>query len=199
MSSRRRDFLSQLLAAGAFPGLFARPGAFALLLDPQTAQQVNPDFDAQSYNFWSGFTAKSGRSAVLGTGQTRGAGSDHTQPVFLHHGPDGFRNAALLDQSKLVEEGDVVISMNTSAIKVGDDDQKTFDRVQNAQLRVDVAQKTAIIPLIEAMAYTVVGAMSSAKASATPAKSASTSKSSSSAARWRDTRSEKVSAASVEF
>ena len=60
MSSRRRDFLKQLFAAGALPGLFARPGAFAVLLDPQTAQQVNPDFDAQSYNFWSGFTAKNG-------------------------------------------------------------------------------------------------------------------------------------------
>ena len=56
-----------------------------------------------------------------------------------------------------------MVSMNTSAVKVGEDDQKTFDRLQNAQLRVDVAQKTAIIPLIEAMAYTVVGAMSSAK------------------------------------
>jgi hypothetical protein len=57
---------------------------------------------------------------------------------------------------------------------VGDDDQKTFDRLQNAQLRVDVAQKTGIIPLIEAMGYTVVGAMQSVrKTPATKTKAAS--------------------------
>lgn len=183
MSSQRRNFFKQLFAVTALPGLFARPEAFALLLDPETAQQVNPDFDVHSYNFWSGFTAKNGRSAVVGAGQTRGARGDQTQPVFLHHGTDGFRNAAQLDQAKLVEEGDVVVSVNTSAIKVGEEDQKTFDKLQNAQLRVDVAQKTAIIPLIEAMAHTVVGAMSSLKGSAPAAKSSSTSSASSSNAK----------------
>jgi len=179
MSAQRRDFLKQLLATGALPGLFA-PGAFGALLDPQTAQEVNPDFDAQSYAFWSGFTARNGQSAIVGAGQTRGAKADYTQPVFLHHGDDGFKNAAQLDQEKLVAEGDVLVSVNTSVVKVGDDDQKTFERLQNAQLRVDVAQKTGIIPLIEAMAYTVVGAMQSAKkAPAAKKSSASTAKKSS--------------------
>lgn len=170
MSGQRRDFLKQFIAAGALPGLFARPGAFGALLDPQTAQKSNPDFDAQSYDFWSGFTAKNGKSAILGAGQTRGAKPDHTQPVFLHHGNDGFKNAALLDQGKLAAKGDVLVSVNTSVVKVGDDDQKTFERLQNAQLRVDIAQKTGIIPLIEAMGYMVVGAMSSVKAKAPAAK-----------------------------
>ncbi len=178
MADQRRDFFKQFFAAGALPMLFAAPGAFAAMLDPQAAQQANPDFDAQSYNFWSGFTAKSGRSAVIGTGQTRGARADQTQPVFLHHGPDGFRNAALLDQTKLIEEGDVMVSVNTSAVKIGEDDQQTFERVQNAQLRVDLAQKTAIIPVIEAMSYTIVGAMRP-KAKSASASKASASKSSS--------------------
>jgi len=163
MTSQRRDFVKQLLAAGALPGLFARPEALGVLLDAATAQEANPDFDAESYNFWSGFTDKSGRPATLGGVLTRGAGGDHTQPVFLHHGQDGFKNAAQLDAGKLLDQGDVIVSVNTSVVKVGDDDQKTFDRLQNAQLRVDVAQKTGIIPLIEAMGYTVVGAMQSTK------------------------------------
>jgi len=83
MSGQRRDFLKQLIAAGALPGLFAQPGVFGALLDPQTAQQVNPDFDPQAYNFWSGFAAKTGQSAIVGTGQTRGAGIEHSQPVFF--------------------------------------------------------------------------------------------------------------------
>ncbi len=187
MPGQRRNFLKQLFAAGALPGLFARPEALALLLDPQTAKQANPDFDSKSYDFWSGFTQKNGRSAIVtGTGPSRSGGNDAAQPVFLHHGPDGFKNASLLDHTKLVEEGDVVISMNTSAVKIGEDDQRTFDRVQNAQIRVDVAQKTAIIPIIEAMAYTVIGAMHSPIIGSSAGKSGSSSsgaKSTSSAAK----------------
>jgi hypothetical protein len=123
----------------------------------------------------------------VGTGQTRGANAEHSQPVFLHHGEEGFRNAGMLDQGKLVEEGDVLVSVNTSVVKVGDDDQKTFERLQNAQLRVDVAQKTAIIPLIEAMAYTVVGAMRSVQGTAQASKSTTPSKSSSSSAAKKTT------------
>jgi hypothetical protein len=177
MSAQRRDFLKELFAAGALPGLIARPGAFGSLLDPQAVQQVNPDFDPEAYNFWSGFTANNGRPVIVGAGQTRGAKTVPTEPVFLHHGQDGFKNAAMLDQGKLIDEGDVLVSVNTSVVKVGDDDQKTFEKLQNAQLRVDVAQKTGIIPQIEAMAYTVVGAMRSVQSAAkpkAPAKSGST-------------------------
>jgi hypothetical protein len=182
MPGQRRDFLKQLFAAGAVPSLFSKPAAFALLLDPQAVKEANPDYDAASHDFWSSFTEKTGRSVVAGVGQTRSAG-DPTQPVFLHHGPDGFKNASLLDQAKLVEEGDVVVSVNTSTVKVGSDDLKTFDRLQNAQLRVDVAQKTAIVPIIEAMAYTVIGAMHSpilgGKTAASSGKSSSSAKSAS--------------------
>jgi hypothetical protein len=177
MSAQRRDFLKELFAAGALPGLIARPGAFGALFDPQAVQQANPDFDLEAYNFWSGFTASNGQPAIVGHGQTRGAKTSPTQPVFLHHAGDGFKNAATLDQSKLIEKGDVMVSVNTSVVKVGDDDQKTFEKLQNAQLRVDVAQKTGIIPQIEAMAYTVVGAMRSVQSASkpkAPAKSGST-------------------------
>ena len=163
MSAQRRDFLKQLFAAGALPGLLVRPGGLGALLDLQAMQEANPDFDVKSYDFWSGFASQTGKSAVLGAGQMRGAKTDYTQPVFLHHGVNGFTNAALLDSAKMVEEGDVIVSVNTSVVKVGDSDQKTFDKLQNAQLRVDVAQKKGIIPQIEAMGYMVVGAMQSAK------------------------------------
>jgi len=184
MSAQRRDFLKELFAAGAMPALFARPGAFGALLDPQAAQRINPDFDPEAYSFWSGFAANNGKPAITGNGQTRGAKTVPTQPVFLHHGNEGFKNAATLDQGKLIEKGDVVVSVNTSVVKVGDDDQKTFEKLQNAQLRVDVAQKIGIIPQIEAMAYTVVGAMrsvqSATKPKATTKSGSSASKSSSS-------------------
>jgi hypothetical protein len=56
----------------------------------------------------------------------------------------------------LVPAGDVVVGVNTSMVKVADQDHKTFERLQNAQIRVDVVQKGGVIPILEAMAYTAV-------------------------------------------
>lgn len=165
MSSRRRDFLKELLAAGALPGLIASPGvggAMGSLFNQDTAKTINPDFDAKAYSFWSGFSSSDAEPIVGANGQTRGGHSpDPAQPVFMHYGPEGFRNAAELDITKLVSAGDVMVSVNTSTVKVAEEDQRTFQRLQNAQIRVDVAQKTGIIPILEAMSYTVVAGMRS--------------------------------------
>lgn len=165
MSSPRRDFLKELLAAGTLPGLIASPGvgrAMGALLDQDNAKNINPDLDANAYSFWSDFLSSDAEPIVGANGQRRGGGSpraDDVQPVFLHYGPEGFKNAAELDSSKLVSAGDVMVGVNTSAVKLAEEDQRTLQRLQNAQIRVDVAQKTAIIPILEAMAYTVVGGM----------------------------------------
>jgi hypothetical protein len=167
MSSSRRDFVKELLAAGTLPGLIVSPGvgrAMAALLNEDDAQNINQDLDAKAYRFWSDFLSSDAEPVVGANGPRRGKRPDDAQPVFLHYGPEGFKNAAELDVSKLVSEGDVMVSVNTSTVKVAEEDQKTFQRLQNAQIRVDVAQKTAIIPILEAMAYTVVGGMRSAQA-----------------------------------
>jgi hypothetical protein len=179
MSDLRRDFLQRVLAAGTLQGLITSPGlgrAAGALLDEDGAQDVNPDLDARAYTFWSDFFSTDAEPIVGATGQRRGGGSpapDDAQPVFLHYGPEGFKNAAELDVSKLVSAGDVMVSVNTSTVKVAEEDQRTFERLQNAQIRVDVAQKTGIIPILEAMAYTVVGGMRSIQAG-TPSTSKST-------------------------
>jgi hypothetical protein len=170
MAIPRRDFIRGLLGAGALPGLIAVPGTAAvrdLAFDPEQALEINPDFDARAYEFWWKFLTTDGEPAIAreapGRG-TRAQGPGDAQPVFLHYGPDGFQNAAELSPGKMVEQGDVVVSVNTSTVKVGTSDQRTFERVQNAQLRVDLAQKRGIIPWVEAMAYTVVAAMRTVEA-----------------------------------
>jgi hypothetical protein len=171
MISPRRDLFKQLFAVGALPGLIASLGAtkaFGSAFDLQTASEINPEIDPKAYDFWSGFLAASARPSMTGRktrggGQTPAAGPDDVLPVFLHHGTEGFKNAIELSPDNLVEDGDVMVSVNTSTVKVGNADQKTFERLQNAQIRVDLAQKTAVIPVIEAMAYTLVGAMRSVK------------------------------------
>ena len=176
MRNLRRDFLEKLLAAGALPGLAASPGmgrAMGALLDQDRAQDVNPDLDAKAYRFWSDFLSSDAQPVVGEKAPRRGPRVDDLQPVFWHYGPEGFKNAAELDVGKLVSAGDVTVSVNTSAVKVAEEDRKTFQRLQNAQIRVDVAQRKAVIPILEAMAYTVVGAMRSVQA-AIPSTSKST-------------------------
>jgi hypothetical protein len=182
MFNLRRDFLQQLLAAGTLQGLIASPGfgrATGALLDQDSAKDINPDFDAQAYSFWSDFFSSDAEPIVGANGQRRGGGSvrpDDVQPVFLHYGPEGFKNAAELDVSKLVSAGDVMVSVNTSTVKVAEEDQKIFQQLQNAQIRVDVAQKTGIIPILEAMAYTVVGGMRSVQGTIPSASKSTTAK-----------------------
>lgn len=157
--SSRRHFLKDLAVLGVFPGVatpaFAK--AFPAFLDKDMAQEINPDFDAESYDFWSGFLSKVSYPVVLQRG-VRGPAGD-LQPVFYHYGPQGFKNAAELEPSELMSEGDVSVGLNTSTIKIARQDQQTFEHLQNAQVRVDVAQRNAILPMLEAMAYTVVSGM----------------------------------------
>ncbi|MFZ0819581.1 MAG: hypothetical protein WAM91_05895 [Candidatus Acidiferrales bacterium] len=174
MSKFRREFFRDVLALGVLQGLAVSPAAargVAALFDQSTAQNVNPDFDSKAYDFWSGFLASSAEPVTQSAGQTRGrhggAESD-VQPVFLQYDNEGFKNAAEIDTTNLIPQGDVAVSLNTSTIKISAEDQSIFDRLQNAQLRVDVAQKTSIIPVIEALAYTVVSGMMSLRQEVNP-------------------------------
>jgi hypothetical protein len=166
MSKTRRAFFGDLLAIGAAQGLIASPAAarvMSVLADPSSAQEVNPDYDPKAHEFWSGFLSSDAEPILR---PTRGRGGEsNVQPVFWHfNDKDGFKNAAALDTRKLISQGDVIVSVNTSAIKIAPQDQSTFDRLQNAQIRVDVAQKTALIPsVIEPLAYTFVSGMMSSK------------------------------------
>jgi hypothetical protein len=171
MSKTRRDFFRDLLAIGAVQGFVASPAAarvLTVLADPSSAQEVNPDFDSKAYDFWSGFLSSDAEPIVR---PTRGRGGEsNVQPVFWHfNDKDGFKNAAALDTNKLISQGDVIVSVNTSAIKIAPQDQGTFDRLQNAQIRVDVAQKNAILPsVIEPLAYTFISGMASSKTTQKP-------------------------------
>jgi hypothetical protein len=174
MPNRRRQFFKDMLAMGALQALAGSPAAarsMSALLDQSNAHDINPDFDAKAFKFWSGFLAFNSDPIVHSAGQTRGKGvspGSDLQPVFMHYDSDGFKNAAELDTSKLITDGDVAVSLNTSTIKIAPEDQKTFDRLQNAQIRVDVVQRTAIVPVIEAMAYTVVSGMMSLRQQLNP-------------------------------
>ena len=103
----RRDFLQQLLAVGAIQSLAAPSGigrAMDGLLDQDTVKDLNPDVDEKAFLFWSDLLSSDAKPVLGANGQTRGGGStgsEDVQPVFLHYGPEGFKNAAELDITKL--------------------------------------------------------------------------------------------------
>jgi hypothetical protein len=181
MAHPRRKFLESLLAIGAAQGLTSSPAAAATLcelLDQNLSQNPDPDFDPESHKFWSGFTKNIGTPVIFPKQRGRQTGSpfasDDHRPVFLHFGEEGFRNAVELGKDGLVPEGDVRVSLNTSVLKIAEQDQETFDHVQNAQVRVDVHQATPILPVLEAMGWTMVSGMLSVRSgSASRQKSAS--------------------------
>ncbi|HLW99805.1 MAG TPA: hypothetical protein VKR82_14245 [Candidatus Acidoferrales bacterium] len=174
MLQPRREFLINAVSSLAFPTAMASPAAASAirtLLAGQVATGMDAEIDAKASKFWAEFLSHDGQPALSAGAQTRGGGnSSDAQPVFLHYGPDGFKNAAELDVAKLVPQGDVLVGINTSTVKVATEDLKTFQRLQNAQIRVDVAQKTPILPILEAMAYTVVGGMKAIQNAAANAK-----------------------------
>jgi hypothetical protein len=153
-----------MLAVGTVPGFVASPAAtraLAALSDPSAAQELNPDFDQKAYDFWSGFLSSDADPILF---RTRGGSPDSSlQPVFWHFDDqEGFRYAAALETDRLIPQGDVVVSLNTSAVKIAPQDQSAFDRLENAQIRVDFCQKKSILPaVLEPLAYTFVSGMTS--------------------------------------
>jgi len=194
MSNPRREFIKDLLTMSALSGLIGSTGAtraFGATLDRAIAEQAPSALDLGATDFWPNFIDAEGTPSTK-TPRKRGSVAiaqmstgNNTAPVFMHYGKDGFQNTALLDTqalvNKLVKEGDVTVSVNTSAVKIGAQDQKTFARLQNAQIRVDVRQATSILPsFVEAMAYTLVAGMHSSPkgAAVTNSKSKATAKAS---------------------
>ena len=164
MSNPRRDFVKALLSSGVVAGMSTRSESLTLgaLHDENAAQAINPDFDPDAFNYWRDFLKSEALPIVHATSQTRGGGlptDNELQPVFTFYGPDGFTNAAELDASKHIPEGDVMISVNTSIIKIAPHDMAVFDKLQNAQIRIDVTQKTSMLPMLEALAYTMISGM----------------------------------------
>jgi hypothetical protein len=160
MSTRRRDLLKSLATMGAL-GPLAASSPFSAMA-AQAVADANPDIDPASQAFWSGFTSRVADPIIQSSGTHRGkppAPGSELQPIFLHFGPEGFKNAAEIDSSGLIADGDVKVGINTSIIKVSPADAETFQKVQNAQIRVDVGQKNAMLPVLEAMAYTAVSGM----------------------------------------
>jgi hypothetical protein len=149
----RREFLSGLIAAGTVPALAPALSAAMEMID-QGGAAARPDQDAME--FWNNFLDKQTTPASrVPVGRPRG-GVVGREPFFFHDGKSGLLPAVDISESDLVDAGDVNVSLNLAAFKPANADRATFERLQTAQLRIDVMQSISIVDVLDTLAWTAI-------------------------------------------
>jgi hypothetical protein len=155
MMPARRDFMKDVLTAGLLlPGLSPAVAAAAEALQQSGAAAAFPDVDQAAYEFWTDFLTKRGVPGARGS-----ATGVEREVFFFHDGSQGLHAAMDLRPADLVPTGDVTVSLNVVAFKPSDADRNNFERIQNAQLRLDLAQDKPILELVDTMVWTAIAAL----------------------------------------
>jgi uncharacterized membrane protein YgcG len=182
MASSRRDFFRDLLFTGSLGGLLsARPAIAERLIDAlKESEDIPPPGEHDSKNFWSNFVAQAEApaSGVHSRGlfgshkESTGAADLNRQIDWLQYDPNqGLRYASAVDASELLEyppETDVTASVNVGGFRMANEDQQNFEKLQSAQLRIDVLQRKSLLNLLDPMAWTCLAALYPDKAGQLP-------------------------------
>jgi hypothetical protein len=169
MSANRRTFLQQALLGGglaAFLGPAAERNGFAeRLLDAaekidNAGQQAPPPGPHDSKNFWDSFGVVADAADQPHTrGLTKKPSPDAKAAApdrlvdYYHYSVDpktkasALRLATTIDPSELMDHpGDITASVAVNGFHMAGEDRETFDRLQSAQLRIDVVQTQSMMP-----------------------------------------------------
>jgi hypothetical protein len=161
----RREILKGLAALGAGPAIAAGiPGDPALLdLLADQAQSAAGAADEDTRQFWDNFVGSTSRPAARiptgPPGTERGEAASDREAFFFHYSRVGFQPAMDIPPGQLLWDGDVTVRYSVAAFKPADRDRSTFERLQNAQLRLDVIQSRPLLPILEALAWTAVAVL----------------------------------------
>jgi hypothetical protein len=173
MASSRRDFFKDLLFTGSLGGLLsARPGIAEKLISAlSNNDDVPPTGEHNSKDFWSNFVtqAETPSNGVHSRGlfgshkETTGAADLNRQIDWLQYDPNqGLRYASAVDASELLEypdDTDITASVNVGGFRMANEDQQNFEKLQSAQLRIDVLQRKSLLNLLDPMAWTCLAAL----------------------------------------
>lgn len=168
MDSARRQFVEGLLSLGAVPAL-----APALGMLPEMAQRgAAPDAlapDPDTVAFWNGFLQSTSiPAAQVPTGRTRTPAEDKETFFFHAFDKETIRPALDLSPADLVPEGDVSVSVSLAGFKPSKKDTASFERLQSANLRIDMLQRFPLVDLLDTMAWTAVAMLTPTKAKKLP-------------------------------
>jgi uncharacterized membrane protein YgcG len=177
----RRNFFKDVLFTGSLASfLNARPGVAEALIGALNDDDVPPTGEHDSKNFWSNFVAQAqapstgvhSRGLFSSHKETTGAADVNRQIDWLHYDPDkGLRYASAIDASELPEypgETDMTASVNVGGFRMAGEDQAKFEKLQSAQLRIDVLQRKSLLNLLDPMAWTCLAALYPNKAGQLP-------------------------------
>ncbi len=172
MAPARRDFIKDLLASGAFSGLLAAPGAAqaaakAFMQSAGGEGNSQDEFDPRARDFWTAFadatdTSAQSRNGVHARGKPASGGTDlGRSPVFLQFNKSkGFRAVSDIKAEELLQHnGDVTVGLNVTGFKASEPDKKLFERLQSAQLRLDMMQNKPFLSTLDPMAWTAIAAL----------------------------------------
>jgi uncharacterized membrane protein YgcG len=181
MNASRRTFFKDLLFTGSLGGLLsARPGLAETLIRSLQDDDAPPAGEHNSKDFWSNFVAQAeapstgvhSRSLFGSHKEATGAADVNRQIDWLHYDPDkGLRYASAVDASELMEypgDTDVTASMDVGGFRMAGEDQAKFEKLQSAQLRIDVLQRKSLLNLLDPMAWTCLAALYPDKAGQLP-------------------------------
>lgn len=182
MNASRRNFFKDLLFTGSLSGFFAaRPStAEALLHALQAGDDAPPPGEHDSKNFWSNFVTAGEQSStgvhsrgLFGSHKdSTGAADVNRQLDWIQYDPQkGLRYASAIDPSELMEypaDTDITASVNVGGFRMAGEDQDKFEKLQSAQLRIDVLQQKSLLNLLDPMAWTCLAALYPDKAGQLP-------------------------------
>ena len=178
MSTPRRNFLKDILVAGALPALLASPGGVeaATEMVDQAAQTNSQgatfEFDKETYNYWANYMkpgaplpggrASGVRGNKLGLSPISGTPLER-EPAFLHYDTNqGFRTPDQIQPKELAPpQGDVSVQFSVAAFKPANEDRATFEKLQSGSLRVDMVQNqpSMIAGIADFAAWTAIAAL----------------------------------------
>lgn len=178
MTTDRRTFLQETLLSGGLAGLIGSdPGGRRLSehLLSFAGQIVTepPAGKHDSRSFWDSFGAEAdssgggspagvhGRGLIHKSTADTGSGDLDRQIDFFHYTKDKTLQYANTIQAKdmLDHVGDITASVNVSGFRLAGEDRDQFDKLQSAQLRIDVLQNKSLMNILDPMAWTSLAAL----------------------------------------
>src|SRR5262245_24459539 len=158
MTHPRRQFLTGLAAAAGVPALSPALSSAAELFDQALAGAV----DRANVDFWNNFLQAKAIPLSKAPARTRGDDPGR-EPFFFHQTREKLIPAVDIPMSELVPDGDVSVTVNMSRFRPSEEDRASFERFQNAQLRLDFLQDVSLIEVLDTLAWTVIASLSATK------------------------------------
>ena len=175
MSASRRTFLQQSLMASGLIGLLEAGTSGPAFAERLLAAAGQADGTGggpavgqhDSKNFWDSFGAVADAADAPHTRGLRKAPNPDAhvaagrQVDFYHYYTDpktkatSLRLATTISQDELMDHpGDITASVNVNGFRMAGEDREAFDKLQSAQLRIDMVQTKSMMPdYLDTMAW----------------------------------------------